>query len=39
MKRFARAGTKDVYNMYGMSAAFTFVDALKRAGRTRRASR
>jgi branched-chain amino acid transport system substrate-binding protein len=34
MKRFARGGNvKDVYNLYGMSAAFTFVDALKRAGR------
>ena len=39
MKRFRGGNPKDVYNMYGMSAAFTFVDALKRAGRTRRASR
>ena len=27
------AKIKDVYNMYGMSAAFTFVDALKHAGK------
>ena len=34
MRRFARGGNvKDVYNLYGMSAAFTFVDALKRAGK------
>jgi branched-chain amino acid transport system substrate-binding protein len=34
MRRFARGGNvKDVYNLYGMSAAFTFVDALRRAGR------
>ena len=34
MKRFAKGGNvKDVYNLYGMSAAFTFVDALKRAGK------
>ena len=34
MKRFAKGGNvKDVYNLYGMSSAFTFVDALKRAGK------
>jgi branched-chain amino acid transport system substrate-binding protein len=34
MKRFARGqNPKDVYNLYGMSAAFTFVDALKHAGK------
>lgn len=34
---FARYGTGNVndgYNVYGMAAAFTFVDALRRAGRT-----
>ena len=35
MKRFNRSGNiKDVYNLYGMSAAFTFVDALKHAGKS-----
>jgi len=34
MKRFAKGGNpKDVYNLYGMSSAFTFVDALKHAGK------
>ncbi len=34
MRRYAPNGNiKDVYNVYGMSAAFTFVDALKRAGK------
>ncbi len=34
MKRYNRSGNvKDVYNLYGMSAAFTFVDALKHAGK------
>jgi branched-chain amino acid transport system substrate-binding protein len=34
MKRYQPKGNaKDVYNMYGMSAAFTFVDALKHAGK------
>ena len=34
MRRYAGGGnTKDVYNLYGMSAAFTFVDALKHAGK------
>jgi ABC-type branched-subunit amino acid transport system substrate-binding protein len=35
MRKYAPGGNvKDVYNMYGMSAAFTFVDALKHAGRS-----
>jgi hypothetical protein len=35
MKRYQPKGNaKDVYNMYGMSAAFTFVDALKHAGKS-----
>ena len=35
MKRYNRSGNvKDVYNLYGMSAAFTFVDALKHAGKS-----
>jgi branched-chain amino acid transport system substrate-binding protein len=34
MRKYARGGNiKDVYNLYGMSAAFTFVDALKHAGK------
>jgi branched-chain amino acid transport system substrate-binding protein len=34
MKKYNRAGNwKDVYNVYGMSAAHTFVQALKRAGK------
>ena len=34
MRRYAGGGNiKDVYNLYGMSAAFTFVDALKHAGK------
>ena len=34
-KRYDRSGNvKDVYNLYGMSAAFTFVDALKHAGKS-----
>jgi ABC-type branched-subunit amino acid transport system substrate-binding protein len=34
MKRYQPKGNvRDVYNMYGMSAAFTFVDALKHAGK------
>jgi branched-chain amino acid transport system substrate-binding protein len=34
MKRFnAKGSWKDVYNVYGMSAAHTFVEALKKAGR------
>jgi ABC-type branched-subunit amino acid transport system substrate-binding protein len=34
MRRYGRGSNpKDVYNMYGMSAAFTFVDALKHAGK------
>jgi branched-chain amino acid transport system substrate-binding protein len=34
MKRYNRSGNvKDVYNLYGMSAAFTFIDALKHAGK------
>lgn len=33
MRRYARGeNIKDVYNLYGMSVAFTFVDTLKRAG-------
>jgi len=33
MRKYApSANAKDVYNLYGMSAAFTFVDALKHAG-------
>jgi len=35
MKRYNRSGNvKDVYNLYGMSAAFTFVDAFKHAGKS-----
>jgi branched-chain amino acid transport system substrate-binding protein len=34
MKRYAPSGNpKDVYNVYGMSVAFTFVDALRHAGK------
>jgi len=34
MRKYAPSGNvKDVYNLYGMSAAFTFVDALKHAGK------
>ena len=34
MRKYAPgANIKDVYNVYGMSAAFTFVDALRRAGK------
>jgi len=34
MRRYARGeNAKDVYNVYGTSAAFTFVDALRHAGR------
>jgi branched-chain amino acid transport system substrate-binding protein len=34
MRKYARGGNiKDVYNLYGMSAAFTFLDALKHAGK------
>jgi branched-chain amino acid transport system substrate-binding protein len=34
MKKYNRKGSwKDVYNVYGMSAAHTFVQALKRAGK------
>jgi branched-chain amino acid transport system substrate-binding protein len=35
MKRYAPSGNvKDVYNLYGMSAAFTFADALRHAGKS-----
>jgi ABC-type branched-subunit amino acid transport system substrate-binding protein len=35
MRKYGRGGNiKDVYNLYGMSAAFTFVDALKHAGKS-----
>jgi len=35
MRKYARGeNIKDVYNLYGMSAAFTFVDALKHAGKS-----
>ena len=35
MRTYGRGGNaKDVYNMYGMSAAFTFVDALRHAGKS-----
>jgi branched-chain amino acid transport system substrate-binding protein len=34
MRKYARGeNVKDVYNVYGMSAAFTLVDALKHAGK------
>jgi branched-chain amino acid transport system substrate-binding protein len=34
MKKYQPSGNvKDVYNLYGMSSAFTFVDALKHAGK------
>ncbi|MEK6275035.1 MAG: ABC transporter substrate-binding protein [Actinomycetota bacterium] len=34
MRKYAPKGNiKDVYNLYGMSSAFTFVDALKHAGK------
>jgi branched-chain amino acid transport system substrate-binding protein len=35
MRKYARGeNVKDVYNLYGMSAAFTLVDALKHAGKS-----
>ena len=35
MRAYAPGGKlRDAYNLYGMSAAFTFVDALKHAGRS-----
>jgi branched-chain amino acid transport system substrate-binding protein len=35
MRTYAPSGSlRDAFNMYGMSAAFTFVDALKHAGRS-----
>jgi branched-chain amino acid transport system substrate-binding protein len=35
MRKYARGSNiKDVYNLYGMSVAFTFVDALKHAGKS-----
>ena len=35
MRKYSQGGNvKDVYNLYGMSAAFTFVDALKHAGKS-----
>jgi len=33
MKRYKGTNPKDVYNVYGMSVAHTFVEALKKAGR------
>ncbi|MEP6909630.1 MAG: ABC transporter substrate-binding protein [Actinomycetota bacterium] len=34
MRKFQPSGNvKDVYNLYGMSSAFTFIDALKHAGK------
>jgi branched-chain amino acid transport system substrate-binding protein len=33
MKRFKGTNPKDVYNVYGMSVAHTFVEALKKAGK------
>jgi branched-chain amino acid transport system substrate-binding protein len=34
MRRYAPSGSaRDAYNLYGMSAAFTFVDALRHAGK------
>jgi branched-chain amino acid transport system substrate-binding protein len=33
MKRFKGTNAKDVYNVYGMSVAHTFVEALERAGK------
>ena len=33
MKRFKGTNPSDVYNVYGMSAAHTFVEALKKAGK------
>jgi branched-chain amino acid transport system substrate-binding protein len=33
MRRFKGTNPKDVYNVYGMSAAHTFVEALKKAGK------
>jgi branched-chain amino acid transport system substrate-binding protein len=33
MRRFGSGNPRDVYNVYGMSVAFTFVDALRKAGR------
>ncbi len=33
MKKFKGTGPKDVYNVYGMSVAHTFVEALKKAGK------
>src|SRR5919109_1191276 len=33
MRKYGSGNPKDVYNVYGMSVAYTFVDALRRAGR------
>jgi hypothetical protein len=33
MKRFKGTNPSDVYNVYGMSVAHTFVEALKKAGK------
>jgi branched-chain amino acid transport system substrate-binding protein len=33
MRRYGSGNPKDVYNVYGMSVAYTFVDALRHAGR------
>jgi branched-chain amino acid transport system substrate-binding protein len=33
MRRFGRGNARDVYNVYGMSVAHTFVTALRKAGR------
>jgi branched-chain amino acid transport system substrate-binding protein len=33
MRRYGSGNAKDVYNVYGMAVAYTFVDALRHAGR------
>jgi branched-chain amino acid transport system substrate-binding protein len=33
MRKYGSGNVKDVYNVYGMSVAYTFVDALRHAGR------
>jgi branched-chain amino acid transport system substrate-binding protein len=33
MRKYGSGNAKDVYNVYGMSVAYTFVDALRHAGR------
>ena len=40
LKRYAPAAKpEDVYNFYGMAVAYTMVDAMRHAGKSRRAPR